>query len=85
MSMSRIERDDVVRVRVESNIDLQVYLNTESGLEVPFELMNLGDNKVFISTSYALPNGNYTITLQSKSGKRKLKSVIEQRELLGKK
>jgi hypothetical protein len=85
MSMSRNERGDVVRVRVESNKDLQVYLNTESGLGVPFELMNLGDNEIFISPSYALSNGNYTIKLKSKSGERKLKLVVEQRELLGRK
>lgn len=85
MSMSRNERGDVVRVRVESNKDLQVYLNTESGLGVPFELMNLGENEVFISPSYTLSNGNYTIRLKSKLGERKLKLVVEQRELLGKK
>jgi hypothetical protein len=85
MSMSRSERGDVVRVKVESNKDLQVYLNTESGLGVPFELMNLGENEVFISPSYTLTNGNYTIKLKSKSGEVKLKLVVEQRELLGKK
>lgn len=85
MSMSRNERGDVVRVRVESNKDLQIYLNTESGLGVPFELMNLGENEVFISPSYELPNGNYIIRLKSKTGERKLKLVVEQRELLGKK
>jgi hypothetical protein len=74
-----------VRVRVESNKDLQVFLNTESGLGVSFELMNLGENEVFISPSYALSNGNYTIKLKSKTGERKLKLVVEQRELLGKK
>ncbi len=85
MSMSRNERGDVVRVRVESNKDLQVYLNTESGLGVPFELMNLGENEVFISPLYTLSNGNYIIRLKSKLGERKLKLVVEQRELLGKK
>lgn len=85
MSMSRNQRGDVVRVRVESNKDLQIYLNTESGLGVPFELMNLGENEVFISPSYELPNGNYTIRLKSKMGEKKLKLVVEQRELLGKK
>lgn len=85
MSMSRNERGDVVRLRVESNKDLQIYLNAESSLGVPFELMNLGENDVFISPSYALPNGNYTIRLKSKTGERKLKLVVEQRELLGKK
>lgn len=85
MSMSRNERGDVVRVRVESNKDLQVYLNTESGLGVPFELMNLGENEVFISPSYTLPNGNYTIRLKTKKGEKKLNLVVEQMELLGKK
>lgn len=85
MSMSRNQRGDVVRVRVESNKDLQIYLNTESGLGVPFELMNLGENEVFISPSYELLNGNYTIRLKSKMGEKKLKLVVEQRELLGKK
>jgi hypothetical protein len=85
MSMSHSERGDVVRVKVQSNKDLQVYLNTETGLGVPFELMNLGDNEVFISPSYTLTNGNYTIKLKSKSGEVKLKLVVEQRELLGKK
>ena len=85
MSMSRSERGDVVRVKVQSNKDLQVYLNTESGLGVPFELMNLGENEVFISPSYTLSNGNYTIKLKSKTGEVKLKLVVEQRELLGKK
>ena len=85
MSMSRNERGDVVRVRVESNKDLQVYLNIESGFGVPFELMNLGENEVFLSPSYALPNGNYTIKLKSKSGERQLRLVVGQRELLGKK
>ncbi len=85
MSMNRSERGDVVRVRVESNKDLQVYLNTESGLGVPFELMNLGENEIFISPSYTLSNGNYTIKLKSKTGERKLKLVVEQNELLGKK
>jgi hypothetical protein len=85
MSMSRSERGDVVRVKVESNKDLQVYLNTESGLGVPFELMNLGENEIFISPSYTLSNGNYTIKLKSKMGERKLKLVVEQRELLGRK
>jgi hypothetical protein len=85
MSMSRIERGDVVRVKVESNKDLQIYLNTESGLGVPFELMNLGENEIFISPSYTLPNGNYTIRLKTKTEERKLKLLVEQRELLGKK
>ncbi len=85
MSMNRSERGDVVRVKVLSNKDLQVYLNTESGLGVPFELMNLGENEVFISPSYILSNGNYTIRLKSKTGEVKLKLVVEQRELLGKK
>ena len=85
MSMIRNERGDVVRVRVESNKDLQVYLNIESGFGVPFELMNLGENEVFLSPSYALPNGNYTIKLKSKSGERQLRLVVGQRELLGKK
>jgi hypothetical protein len=84
-SMSRSERGDIVRVKVQSNKDLQVYLNTDSGLGVPFELMNLGENEVFVSPSYTLPNGNYTIRLKSKSGEVKLKLVVEQRELLGKK
>ena len=85
MSMTRNERGDVVRVRVESNKDLQVYLNIESGFGVPFELMNLSENEVFLSPSYALPNGNYTIKLKSKSGERQLRLVVGQRELLGKK
>lgn len=85
MSMSSNERGDVVRVRVESNKELQVYLNTESGLAIPFELMNLGENEVFISPSYTLPSGNYTIKLKSKTGERKLKLMVEQSELLGKK
>ena len=79
MSMSRNERGDVVRVRVESNKELQVYLNTESGLGIPFELMNLGENEVFISPSYTLPIGNYTVKLKSKAGERKLKLVVEQK------
>jgi hypothetical protein len=85
ISMSRSERGDVVRVKVESNKDLQVFLNTESGMGVPFEVMNLGDNEVFISPSYTLPNGDYTIRLKSKAGEKKLKLKVEQREFLGKK
>lgn len=85
ISVNRSERGDVVRVRVESNKDLQVYLNTESGMGVPFELMNLGDNEVFISPSYALPNGDYTIRLKTKAGEKRLKLKVEQTELLGKK
>ena len=84
MSMSRSERGDVARVRVKSNKDLKVSLNTESGLGVPFELMNLGDNEVFISPSYILPNGNYTIKLNSKLEERKLKLIVDHREFLGK-
>lgn len=85
MSMSHNERGDVVRVRVESNKDLQVYLSTESGLGVPFGLMNLGENEIFISPSYVLSNGSYIIRLRSNTGERKLKLIVEQRELLGKK
>ena len=85
ISVNRSERGDVVRVRVESNKDLQVYMNTQSGMGVPFELMNLGDNEVFISPSYALPNGDYTIRLKTKAGEKRLKLKVEQAELLGKK
>lgn len=85
LSVSRSERGDVVRVKVETNKDLQVYFNTESGMGVPFEIMNLGDNEVFISPGYLLPNGDYTIRLKTKTGERKLKLKVEQRELLGKK
>ena len=63
ISVNRSERGDVVRMKVESNKDLQVYLNTESGMGVPFELMNLGENEIFISPSYTLPNGNYAIRI----------------------
>ena len=73
LSINRSERGDVVRVKVESNKDLQVYLNTESSMGVPFELMNLGDNEIFISPSYTLPNGNYIIKLKNKAGEKKLK------------
>jgi hypothetical protein len=85
ISVNRSERGDVVRVKVESNKDLQVYLNTESGLGVPFELMNLGENEIFISPSYTLPNGDYTIRLKTKAGEKKLKLKVEHTELLGKK
>jgi hypothetical protein len=85
LSVNRSERGDVVRVRVESNKDLQVYLNTESGMGVPFELMNLGTNEIFISPSYTLPNGDYTIRLKTKAGEKKLKLKVEHVELLGKK
>lgn len=85
ISMSRSERGDVVRLKVESNKDLQVYFNTESGMGIPFEIMNLGENEVFISPGYSLPNGDYTIRLKTKTGERKLKLKVEQRELLGKK
>jgi hypothetical protein len=85
ISVNRSERGDVVRVKVESNKDLQVYLNTESGMGVPFELMNLGDNEIFISPSYILPNGDYTIRLKTKAGEKKLKLKVEHTELLGKK
>ena len=85
ISINRSERGDVVRVKVESNKDLQVYLNTESGMGVPFELMNLGENEIFISPSYTLPNGDYTIKLKTKVGEKKLKLKVEQREFLGKK
>jgi hypothetical protein len=85
ISMSRSERGDVVRVKVESNKDLQVFLNTESGMGVPFEIMNLGDNEIFISPAYTLPNGEYTIRLKIKSGERKLKLKVEHRDLLGRK
>jgi hypothetical protein len=85
ISVNRSERGDVVRVKVESNKDLQVYFNTESGMGVPFELMNLGNNEIFISPSYTLPNGDYTIRLKSKSGEKKLKLRVEHTELLGKK
>lgn len=47
--VNRSERGDVISVKVESNKDLQVYLNTESGMGVPFELINLGENEIFIS------------------------------------
>lgn len=76
MSMSSNERGDVVRVRVESNKDLHVYLNTESGLEVPFELMNFGKNEIFISPLCALPKGSYIIRLKLKKGEKKLKLVV---------
>lgn len=85
LSVSRSEKGDVVRVKVESNKDLQVYLNTESGMGVPFELMNLGDNEIFISPSYTLPNGDYTIRLKTKTGDKKLKLKVEHKEFLGKK
>jgi hypothetical protein len=85
ISVNRSERGDVVRVKVESNKDLQVYFNTESGMGVPFELMNLGTNEIFISPSYTLPNGDYTIRLKSKGGEKKLKLRVEHTELLGKK
>lgn len=85
LSISRNEKTNIIRIRVESNKDLQAYFNTESGLEIPFQLMNLGENEVFISSSYLLPNGNYIIKLRSKSGDKELKLVIDQRELLGKK
>ena len=85
ISVNRSERGDVVRIKVESNKDLQVYMNTESGMGVPFELMNLGDNEIFISPSYALPNGDYTIRLKTKAGEKRLKLKVEQTELLGKK
>ena len=85
ISVNRSERGDVVRIKVESNKDLQVYMNTESGMGVPFELMNLGDNEIFISPSYALPNGDYTIRLKTKAGEKRLKLKVEQAELLGKK
>ncbi len=85
LSVNRSERGDVVRVKVESNKDLQVYLNTESGMGVPFELMNIGENEVFISPSYTLPNGDYTIRLKTRAGEKKLKLKIEQKEFLGKK
>ena len=85
LSVNRSERGDVVRVKVESNKDLQVYLNTASGMGVPFELMNLGENEVFISPSYTLPNGDYTIRLKTKVGEKRLKLKVEQREFLGKK
>ena len=84
-SVNRSERGDVVRIKVESNKDLQVYLNTESGMGVPFELMNLGENEIFISPSYALTNGDYTVRLKTKAGEKKLKLKVEQKELLGKK
>lgn len=73
LSVNRSEQGDVVRVKVESNKDLQVYLNTESGVEVPFELMNLGNNEIFISPSHTLPNDNYIIRLKTKLGEKKLK------------
>ena len=85
ISVNRSERGDVVRVKVESNKDLQVYVNTQSGMGVPFELMNLGENEIFISPSYALPNGDYTIRLKTKAGEKRLKLKVEQTELLGKK
>ena len=85
ISVNRSERGDVVRVKVESNKDLQVYVNTQSGMGVPFELMNLGENEIFISPSYALPNGDYTIRLKTKAGEKRLKLKVEQIELLGKK
>ncbi|MDZ7896669.1 MAG: hypothetical protein U5N85_01380 [Arcicella sp.] len=84
LSVNRSERGDIVRVKVESNKDLQVYLNTESGLGVPFELMNLGSNEIFISPSYTLPNGDYIIRLKTKAGEKKLKLRVEHTELLGK-
>ena len=76
MSVSSNERGNVVRVRVESNKDLHVYLNKESGLCVPFELVNLGENEIFISPSYTLPKGNYIIRLKLKKGEKKLKLVV---------
>lgn len=85
LSVNRSERGDVVRVKVESNKDLQVYLNTKSGMGVPFELMNLGENEVFISPLYTLPNGDYIIRLKVKASEKKLKLKIEQREFLGNK
>lgn len=85
ISVNRSDRGDVVRVKVESNKDLQVYLSTETGMGVPFELMNLGENEIFISPSYTLSNGDYTIRLKTKAGEKKLKLKVEQRELLGRK
>jgi len=77
MSMSRNGRGDVVRVRVESNKTLQIFFNTASGVEVPFEWMNLGENEIFISPSYVLPNGNYQIRLKSKTVEKELKLAVE--------
>ena len=85
ISVNRSERGDVVRVKVESNKDLQVSMNTQSGMGVPFELMDLGDDEIFISPSYALPDGDYTIRLKMKAGEKRLKLKVEQAELLGKK
>lgn len=70
LSVNRSERGNVVRAKVESNRDLQVYSNTESGIAVPFELMNLGENEIFISPSYTLPNDDYTIRLKTKAGEK---------------
>lgn len=84
LSINRSEKD-VVRVKVESNKDLQVYLNNDSGIEVPFEWMNLGKNEIFISPSTLLPNGNYIIRLKTNTGEKTLKLKVEQGAFLSKK
>lgn len=83
--VNRSERGDVIRVKVESNKDLQVYLSTELGMGLSFELMNLGEDEIFISPLYKLQNGDYIIRLKTKAGEKKLKLKVEPRELLGKK
>lgn len=84
VSMKRSDRGDVIRVKVESNKDIQVYFNTVSGMGVPFEVVNLGNNEVFISSAYSLPNGDYNIRVKTKSGEKKIKFKAEQKDVLGK-
>lgn len=84
ISIVRNQKSDVIRLKVESNKDLRVYLMTDSGLEIPSDLMNLGENEVFISSSHTLLNGNYTVKIKSKTIEKRLKFIVEQGELLGK-
>jgi hypothetical protein len=47
--------------------------------------MNLGENEIFITPSNTLVNGEYVVLLKSKTTEKRMKLVVEQRELLGKK
>lgn len=85
LSMNRSERGDVVRVKVESNKNLQVYLNNDLCIRVPFEWMNLGKNEIFISPLSVLSNGDYTIVLKTNAGEKRLKLKVEQRAFLSEK
>jgi protease II len=85
LAITRSERGDYIKVKVESNKNLEVSLINSNGASVSIEVMNLGENEIFITPSNTLVNGEYVVLLKSKTTEKRMKLVVEQRELLGKK